>query len=531
MQNLGVNPSRYGLENHGIENTNQVFWNLGTAGLIENAIRRREGLIATGGPLVVKTGVRTGRSPNDKFVVRDETTENEVEWGPINQPLTPEQFDRIYYRLLAYLQGNDLFVQDCYVGAHPKYQVPIRVITEYAWHNLFARQLFIRPDYTKTGEHIPEFTVIDCPKFHADPELDGTRSEAFVLVNFTKKLVIIGGTGYAGEMKKSVFTIMNYLLPKQGVLSMHCSANIGQRGDTALFFGLSGTGKTTLSADPNRRLIGDDEHGWSDDGVFNFEGGCYAKCIRLSPETEPQIWNAIRYGTVLENVFIRADTRTLDFDDDTLTENTRAAYPLRFIEGSVIPSIGDQPENILFLTCDAFGVLPPISKLTAEQAMYHFQSGYTAKVAGTEAGVKEPSATFSTCFGAPFLPLSPTIYAKMLGERIKKHSAKIWLVNTGWTGGPYGEGKRMKLSYTRTMVQAALNGSLDGVQYKPDPIFGILVPQSCPDVPTEILNPKNTWKDEKAFGEKAQDLAVRFKKNFEKYKDAPKEIVEAGPKV
>jgi len=531
MPHLGVNPSRYGLDKHGIENLNQVFWNLGTAALIENAIRRREGLLATGGPLVVKTGVRTGRSPHAKFVVRDETTENEVVWGPVNQPFTPEKFERVLGRLLAYLQSGDLFVQDCFVGADPQYRLPIRVITEYAWHNLFARQLFIRADHTKTTEHVPEFTVIDCPKFHADPDIDGTRSEAFVLVNFAKKMVIIGGTGYAGEMKKSVFTIMNYLLPKKGVLPMHCSANIGPSGDCALFFGLSGTGKTTLSADPNRRLIGDDEHGWSDNGIFNFEGGCYAKCIHLSPETEPQIYNAVRFGTVLENVNIKSDTRVLDFDDDSLTENTRSAYPLRFIEDSVIPSIGGHPENVVFLTCDAFGVLPPISKLTAEQAMYHFQSGYTAKVAGTEAGVKEPSATFSTCFGAPFLPLSPTIYAKLLGERIARHNARIWLVNTGWTGGPYGVGSRMKLPYTRTIVQAALNGSLDGVQYKPDPIFGVLVPQACPDVPTEVLIPRNTWKDKDAYDAKAKDLAQRFQKNFEKYKDAPERVRAAGPKV
>ena len=461
MQSLGVNPSRYGLEKHGVRNVNQAFWNLGTAALVENAIRRREGLLAAGGALAVRTGQYTGRSPDDKFVVREPSTQDRIWWGPVNRPFEPERFDMLYGRLLAYLQGVDLYVQDCYVGADPAYQIPVRIVTEYAWHNLFARQLFVRPDWTKTQDHVPRFTIIDVPKFHASPELDGTRSEAFVVVHLAKGLVIIGGTSYAGEMKKSVFTLLNFVLPLQRVLSMHCSASLGPQGDVALFFGLSGTGKTTLSADPKRRLIGDDEHGWSNGGIFNFEGGCYAKCIRLSAEDEPQIWGAIRFGAVLENVTIDPETRLLDFDDGSMTENTRAAYPATFIQNAVIPGIAGHPQHIFFLTCDAFGVLPPIARLTAEQAMYHFLSGYTAKVAGTERGMgAEPKATFSACFGQPFLVLHPTVYADMLGERIARHNVQCWLVNTGWSGGPYGGGQRMRLPYTRAMLHAALEGRL-----------------------------------------------------------------------
>lgn len=529
----GVNPSRYGLDLHGIRNINQAFWNLGTAALIENAIRRREGIMASGGALVVKTGQRTGRSPKDKFIVREASTEKNIWWGPVNQPIEEEKFHEVYIRLLAYLQGNDLFVQDCFAGTDPEYQIPIRVITEYAWHNLFARQLFVRPDPAKTVDHKPTFTIINAPKFHADPETDGTKSEAFVIVNFAKGLIIIGGTSYAGEMKKSIFSVLNFILPQKDVLSMHCSANMGRKDDVALFFGLSGTGKTTLSADPQRRLIGDDEHGWSDDGIFNFEGGCYAKCIRLSKEYEPQIWNAIRFGTVLENVFIDSSTRLVNYDDASVTENTRAGYPLNFIDNAMIPSRGGHPQNIVFLTCDAFGVLPPISKLTQEQAMYHFLSGYTAKIAGTEAGMgNEPQITFSTCFGAPFLPLHPTIYARLLGAKMAKHKATCWLVNTGWSGGPYGEGQRMKLPYTRALIRAALNGGLAGVSCNADPVFGVLVPETCPDVPNEVLAPRNTWKDKAAYDKTARDLAGRFIKNFEQFaSEAKPEVKAAGPKA
>jgi phosphoenolpyruvate carboxykinase (ATP) len=538
MQYLGVNPSRYGLEHHGIQNVNQVFWNLGTAALMENAIRRREGLLASGGALVVRTGQRTGRSPNDKFLVKEPTSERNIWWGPVNRPFPEERFNALYGRLLGYLQGSELFVQDCFVGADPEYQIPIRVITEYAWHNLFARQLFIRPDWTKTQEHVPHFTIINVPRFHAEPEADGTHSEAFVIVHFGKGLVVIGGTSYAGEMKKSVFTILNYLLPLQGVLSMHCAANMGANGDVALFFGLSGTGKTTLSADPTRRLIGDDEHGWSPRGIFNFEGGCYAKCIRLSEEKEPQIYHALGFGSVLENVKIDPETRLLDFEDASFTENTRAAYRVRFIENAVLPSLGGHPRHIMFLTCDAFGVLPPIARLTPEQAMYHFLSGYTARVAGVETVKKgesnEPEATFSTCFGAPFLALPPNVYARMLGEKMARHQVTCWLVNTGWTGGSggsRGQGKRMDLPLTRALVDAALEGRLNDVPYAPDPIFGIHVPQVCPEVPTEILNPRNTWADPRAFETQARMVARLFADNFAQFQDVSEEIRAAGPRV
>ncbi len=532
MQTLGVNPSRHGLEHHGIQNVNQTFWNLGTAALVENAIRRREGLLAAGGPLVVRTGQYTGRSPDDKFVVREPTTADRIWWGPVNRPFEPARFDALYGRLLAYLQGDDLYVQDCYVGADPRYRIPIRIITEYAWHNLFARQLFVRPDWTKTGEHVPRFTIIDVPKFHAFPDLDGTRSEAFVVVHLAKQLVLIGGTSYAGEIKKSVFTFLNFVLPLQHVLSMHCSANLGAQDDVALFFGLSGTGKTTLSADPHRRLIGDDEHGWSDSGIFNFEGGCYAKCIHLSREYEPQIWDAVRFGTVLENVTINPDTRVLDFNDGTLTENTRAAYPASFIPGAVIPGMAGHPTHIFFLTCDAFGVLPPISRLTREQAMYHFLSGYTAKVAGTERGMgSETKATFSACFGAPFLVLHPTVYADMLGERIAAHRVQCWLVNTGWSGGPVEVGARITLPHTRAMLRAALEGALADVPTATDPVFGLAVPTACPGVPTEILNPRATWSDPAAYDARAADLAGRFRKNFEQFEQVAAAVRDAGPRL
>jgi phosphoenolpyruvate carboxykinase (ATP) len=503
--------------------------NLSTARLVEAAINNQEGVLSSRGALVSETGKRTGRSPKDKFTVKDAVTGNKVAWGPVNQPFAPDKFDALYDRVLEYLQGKDVYVQDLFCGADPRYQLPIQVINEYAWHNLFVRQLFIRPTVEELKKHKPEFTIVSAPDFLADSQRDGTNSEVFVIVNFTRRIVIIGGTQYAGEMKKSIFGVMNFLLPARDVFPMHCSANVGEDGVTALFFGLSGTGKTTLSADPGRRLIGDDEHGWSEDGIFNFEGGCYAKCIRLSEQNEPQIWNALHFGSVLENVVLDPVTRVPNYDDDSKTENTRAAYPVEFIDNAVIPGFGGHPKNVVFLTADAFGVLPPVSKLTPEQAMFHFMSGYTAKVAGTEAGVTEPQATFSTCFGAPFMPLPPKVYAEMLGRRLREHNAQCWLVNTGWQGGPYGVGKRMSLPYTRAMVNALVEGELNKVEFGIDPSFGLSIPKSVPGVPSELLNPRNSWKDKAAYDKMAADLSARFEKNFEHF-DAPREIKEAGPR-
>lgn len=527
------------LEKHGIKNINNVFWNLSTPALYEYAIRRLEGHIAHLGPFVVRTGHHTGRSPNDKFIVKESTSEQNIWWGKVNRPFDPVKFDQLHNRLLAYLQGKDIFVQDCYAGADPEYQISVRVITETAWHNIFAKNLFIQVPPEQISSFKPDFTIINVPRFHAIPDVDGTNSEVFIIVNFGQKLVLIGGTSYAGEIKKSVFTILNYLLPLDSngkgkqVLSMHCSANVGDDDDVALFFGLSGTGKTTLSADPHRGLIGDDEHGWSDKGVFNFEGGCYAKVIRLSKEAEPEIYETTRkFGTILENVAVDSISRRLDLDDASLTENTRAAYPVSHIHNSVIPGVGGHPKNIVMLTADAFGVMPPIAKLTREQAMYHFLSGYTAKVAGTEKGLgNEPQATFSTCFGAPFMALHPTVYAQLLGEKMDKHNVDCWLVNTGWSGGPYGVGNRMKIAYTRAMVTATLDGSLAKIPTEEDPIFGVHIPKSCPNVPSEVLKPKNTWKDKESYDEYAQKLADMFKENFEQFKEHVSEKVKAaGPK-
>ena len=507
----------------------KVRRNLFPAPLVEAALRRGEAELAARGSLVAGTGKRTGRSPKDKFTIKDAITENKVAWGSANQPFSPDKFDALYERVLDHLKGKELFVQDLFCGADPKYTLPIQVINEYAWHNLFVRQLFIRPTAEELKTHKPEFTIVSAPGFKADPRRDGTNGEVFILVNFSKKLVLIGGTEYAGEMKKSIFGVMNFVLPERNVFPMHCSANVGADGVTALFFGLSGTGKTTLSADPGRRLIGDDEHGWSATGVFNFEGGCYAKCIRLSAENEPQIYNALHFGSVLENVVLDPVTRVPDYDDDSKTENTRAAYPVEYIDNAVIPGFGGHPKNLVFLTADAFGVLPPVSKLTPEQAMYHFMSGYTAKVAGTEAGVTEPQATFSTCFGAPFMPLPPKVYAEMLGRRLREHNAQCWLVNTGWQGGPYGVGKRMSLPYTRAMVNALVEGKLAGVEFEIEPAFGLSIPKSCPGVPPELLKPRNSWKDKAAYDQMAADLSARFAKNFEQF-DAPPEVKAAGPK-
>jgi phosphoenolpyruvate carboxykinase (ATP) len=519
-----------GLEEHGIRNVTAVYWNLGAAALVEHAIQRREGSLAADGSLVVRTGQFTGRSPKDKFIVRDEITDPTVQWGAVNQPMSEASFERLYQRMARFWQGHDVYIQDSLVGADPAYGIPVRIVSQLAWHSLFGRQLFIRRNPGDTAPHDPQFTILFAPEFQANPAEDGTNSETCIVINFKKRVVLICGTSYAGEMKKSAFTIMNYLLPAQGVFPMHCSANEGPAGDVALFFGLSGTGKTTLSADPRRGLIGDDEHGWSDQGVFNFEGGCYAKCIRLSRENEPQIWNAIRFGTVLENVVMDSETRHLDFNAADLTENTRAAYPLEYIENAVIPSVGGHPANVIFLTADAFGVLPPIARLTPAQAMYHFLSGYTAKVAGTERGLgSEPQATFSACFGAPFLPRPAAAYASLLGEKLRRHQSACWLVNTGWTGGPFGVGSRMKLAYTRAMLNAALSGELNGVATAVHPAFRVAVPQSCPGVPAQFLDARGMWTDKDAYDRAARDLSARFNKNFEKFTGVAREVAEAAP--
>jgi phosphoenolpyruvate carboxykinase (ATP) len=532
MQEYSSRPhSPVGLDAQGIANVKTAYWNLTTPALYEEAIKRNEGVIAHLGPLVVRTGHFTGRSPNDKFVVKEPANDECIWWGKVNRPFKLERFDELHRRLAAYLQGKDVFIQDCWAGADPKYRLPVRIVTQYAWHSLFARNIFIQATAEELATHRPGFVVIDCPGFHASPEHDETHSDVFILVNFAEKLVLIGGTEYAGEMKKSIFTAMNYLLPFHEVMPMHCSANVGPGGDTAIFFGLSGTGKTTLSADPNRKLIGDDEHGWSDTGVFNFEGGCYAKTIRLSAEAEPEIYETTRrFGTVLENVGIDAHTRRIDLDDDSLTENTRAAYPIQHIPNAAPDGRGGHPENIIFLTADAFGVLPPISRLTTPQAMYHFISGYTAKVAGTERGVTEPQATFSACFGAPFMAQHPSVYACLLGKKIEAHGVRCWLVNTGWTGGPPGVGHRMKIAYTRAMINAALAGKLEGTDFTADPVFGVQIPAGVPGVPAEVLQPRNTWADRPAYDAQARKLAGMFRENFKQFEaDVTAEIKGAGP--
>ena len=533
MGQEGWNPSTYGIEEHGITHAASVYWNLPAPALYEHAVQRNEGLVAHRGPLVVNTGRYTGRSPNDKFVVREPSSQDQIWWGPVNQPFEEEQFERVYQRVLAYLQGKDLFVQDCFAGTDPNYRKPIRVISELAWQSLFVRNMFLRPDPAALAQHVPEYTIIAAPRFQAVPALDGTRSEAFILVHFGRKLVLIGGTQYAGETKKSVFTILNYCLPLKGILPMHASANVGAEGDVAIFFGLSGTGKTTLSTDPDRKLIGDDEHGWSDNGVFNFEGGCYAKVIRLSPEAEPEIYRTTRrFGTVLENVVIDPLTRRIHLDDDSLTENTRGCYAISQLENVELSGMGGHPQNLIMLTADAFGVMPPVSKLTPEQAMYHFLSGYTAKVAGTEREMgNEPKATFSTCFGAPFLPLHPSVYANLLREKIKKHKANFWLVNTGWSGGPFGIGKRISIAHTRALIRAILSGKLAAVPTKPDPFFGLHIPESCEGVPREILWPSRTWKNPAEYETKARELAKRFEKNFETFSaSVSQEVCASGPR-
>jgi phosphoenolpyruvate carboxykinase (ATP) len=514
-----------------LKNIGKVYHNLSTPELYEEAIRRDEAMMGHLGPLVVSTGKYTGRSANDKFVVKEPFTEDQIWWGKINKPFDPADFDKVLYGLRSYLQNKDIFVQDAYAGADPDYRIKVRVISEHAWHSLFARTMFIRefdPEVIKTFE--PDYTVIHCPDFQADPEQEHTASEAFILLNLDKKLVVIGGTSYAGEIKKSIFTVMNYLMPIQGVLSLHSSANVGSDGVSAVFFGLSGTGKTTLSTEADRALIGDDELGWSDKGIFNYEGGCYAKMIRLSDEAEPEIYQTTRrFGTVLENVTIDEETRRLDLAEAG-TENTRGAYPITHIDNIAEGSMGGHPRNIFMLTADAFGVLPPISRLTPQQAKYHFISGYTAKVAGTERGVKGVQATFSACFGAPFMPLHPTVYADLLGQKIAEHDAKVWLINTGWTGGPYGVGERFKIAHSRAVIAAAINGELDDVEFVADPIFGFDVPVECPGIPSGLLSPRSTWADPDEYDTKASELAGLFRANFEEFAElAGDDIRDAGP--
>lgn len=512
-----------------------VTWasQLSPAELVEEAIKNKEGVLTSTGALMCDTGKFTGRSPKDRYIVKDTETEHSVWWGDINIPFSEECFQHLKEKMLNFLSGKHLYVRDAYAGAHPDYRLSLRIYNTKAWHNLFCNNLFIRIGEEERKTFQPDFTILCVPEFEADPMTDGTRQGNFAILNLKERMILIGGTAYAGEMKKGIFSVLNYLLPhKHEVLSMHCSANMGKRGDTAIFFGLSGTGKTTLSADPNRNLIGDDEHGWGKNGVFNFEGGCYAKVIDLSEEKEPQIWKAIRFGAIVENTRFFPDTRVVDYTNGSVTENTRSAYPIEHIDNACIPSMGGVPENIFFLTADAFGVLPPISKLTKGQAMYHFISGYTAKVAGTEVGVTEPQTTFSACFGKAFLPLHPTKYAEMLGRKIHEKNVNVWLINTGWTGGPYGIGSRMKLPYTRAMITAALNGELNNIKCKEHPIFGVLIPETCPNVPSEILDPRNTWQNRDAYDRKAAELASAFIKNFEQYADfANEEILSGAPKT
>ncbi|MFZ1372077.1 MAG: phosphoenolpyruvate carboxykinase (ATP) [Ferruginibacter sp.] len=521
------------LKKLGLTSFENVHYQLNPYQLTEQAVQRGDGVLNDTGALLINTGKYTGRSPKDKFTVKDALTENTVHWNDFNIPFEEKYFFQLKEKMLAHLSGEELWVRDCYACAEEAYRLKIRVINENPWSNLFCYNMFIRPEEKDLENFEPEWHIIQAPSFKADPAVDGTRAENFAVISFTHKTILIGGTGYTGEMKKGIFTILNFVLPtKAGVLSMHCSANMGDAGDTAIFFGLSGTGKTTLSADPNRRLIGDDEHGWTKDSVFNFEGGCYAKCIDLSEEKEREIFNAIRPGALVENVTFIEGTKTIDFSSKKITENTRVSYPLSFISNALEPSIGKTPKNIFFLTCDAYGVLPPISKLTAGQAMYQFISGYTAKVAGTEAGVTEPKSTFSACFGAPFLPLHPAQYAEMLGKKIEETKVHVWLVNTGWSGGAYGTGHRMKLGYTRAMITAALEGKLDNVNYEAHPVFGMMMPVECPGVPAEILNPRNTWADKAAYDAMAKNLAGQFVHNFEKYASgANEEILAAAPKL
>jgi phosphoenolpyruvate carboxykinase (ATP) len=532
-----VRKADYDLSNQGVSNLRLAYWNLTTEALVEEAVFRSEGALVAGGPFVANTGRHTARSANDKFVVRHTDSENNIWWGVYNRPFDEDKFEVLYERLLGFMQGKDVFVQDVYAGADDHYRLPVRIVTELAWHSHFVRNMFILPQSLEEYERfVPEFSIVAMPSFRSMPSVDSTNSETFIVLSFEKKIAIIGNSAYAGEIKKSVFTILNYLLPLEGVLSMHCSANVNPNdsNDVALFFGLSGTGKTTLSADPTRHLIGDDEHGWSDEGIFNFEGGCYAKVIGLSESAEPEIYATTRhFGTILENVSFDPVTRTIDLDDDSLTENTRASYPLEFIDNAVPEKRAGHPKNIVLLTCDASGVMPPIARLTPNQALYQFISGYTSKIAGTEVGLgKEPEITFSTCFGGPFMVHHPYKYAELLKLKIERYDVTCWLVNTGWVGGPYGIGKRISIKYTRALLNAALTGKLANVKYKKDPIFGFEVPASCPDVPVDVLDPSSSWPDKKEYDKRYKDLAKRFEQNFAKFTDGtPQEVINAGPKI
>jgi phosphoenolpyruvate carboxykinase (ATP) len=535
MENRGPAVSRSGIDKQGLGAAAAAYWNLPAAQLIEQAVRRGEAALSVDGALICHTGEFTGRSPNDKFVVEEPSSKDAIWWGKVNKPFPAERFDALHEKVQAHLAGRELFVFDGYAGADPRHRIRVRVVTEAAWQCLFARNMFVREeDPEKLAAFEPDFVVVDAMSFKADPAVDGTRSSTFILLHFGRKTVLIGGTRYGGEIKKSIFTVMNYVLPRAGVLSMHCSANYGlTKDDVALFFGLSGTGKTTLSADPERTLIGDDEHGWSEEGVFNVEGGCYAKVIKLSREGEPDIWEAShRFGTILENVDFDAETRRLDLDSARLTENTRSSYPITHLRNCDPSGVAGHPRHVVFLTCDAYGVLPPLAHLTPAQAMYHFLSGYTAKVAGTERGVTEPSATFSTCFGSPFLPLPPSVYAEMLGERLARHNAKVWLLNTGWTGGGYGVGSRIRLSLTRRMVHAALSGELDSVVTVVDPIFGLRIPEHVQGVPGSVLRPRENWPDPWAYDAAAKKLAKMFVDNFAQYAESvPEAVRSAGPRL
>ena len=533
MEEIGKKSVKSGLEALGISQVSKAYWNLSPAELVEHALARKEGVLADNGALMCDTGKFTGRSPKDKFTVLDEKTKDSVWWGDVNQPFDAAKFDALHSKMVKFLEGKEVYVRDAYAGADPDYRLNLRVVNTHAWHNLFCYNLFLRPTQNELSDFVPNFTILNIPEFQADPAVDGTRQANFTIVNFTKRMILIGGSAYAGEMKKGIFTVLNYILPhEKNTLSMHCSANVGKDGDVAVFFGLSGTGKTTLSADPERGLIGDDEHGWTDKGVFNFEGGCYAKVINITRESEPQIWDAIKFGSVLENTRFHEGTRTPDYYNISVTENTRVGYPIHYISNAVEPSVGGVPKNIFFLTADAFGVLPPISKLSPGQAMYHFISGYTAKVAGTEMGVVDPQTTFSACFGAAFLPLHPTKYAELLGKKMTENKVNVWLINTGWTGGSYGVGSRMKLKYTRAMLTAAIEGKLDNVEYINHPVFGVAVPQTCPNVPDEVLNPRDTWADKHQYDLKVNELASAFVKNFQKYAEfANDEILAGAPKV
>ncbi|MDO9552834.1 MAG: phosphoenolpyruvate carboxykinase (ATP) [Rhodonellum sp.] len=526
-----IKSSQKSLAELGLDNSDKIFRNLSPAELIEHALLRQEGVLTDTGALMVSTGEFSGRSPKDRFIVMDAQTKDSVWWGDINIPLEEEKFDQLYKQMVDYLKDKDLFVREAYAGAAPDYRLNLTIINTLAWQNLFCYNMFLRPSSEELEGFQTDFTIICIPEFEADPSANGTRQKNFAIINLSKKIILIGGTAYAGEIKKGIFSVLNYLLPhERNVLSMHCSSNLGDKGDTAIFFGLSGTGKTTLSADPNRSLIGDDEHGWNDDTVFNFEGGCYAKVVNLEEENEPDIWNAIKFGAIVENTKFYPGTRTVNYRNIDLTENTRTAYPIHFIKNAMEPSVGGIPKNIFFLTADAFGVIPPISKLNKSQAMYHFISGYTAKVAGTEMGITEPKTTFSACFGAAFLPLHPTKYATLFGEKMEQHDVNVWLINTGWTGGPYGIGSRMKLKYTRAMITAALEGHLDHVGFRKHSVFGVAIPESCPNVPKEVLSPRATWEDKDAYDKKARELGQSFIANFKKFEDyASNEILAGAP--